>query len=154
LQLALVRIPARHPANKIGSDFLNPGGPGASGVDFALFFGPAAELFIYDGTTVLQRMDDLAWGNFTVGPSAENSFEFEDPPTVARPISLLFTITRRMQLRRVRPRISPPDLIEPPVPRRERAVSSPRSVVERRKRAPSSRWGSPSKRQRAEEPAR
>lgn len=35
--IALARIPAADPSNRIGSVFLNPGGPGASGVDLALF---------------------------------------------------------------------------------------------------------------------
>lgn len=42
IALALVRIPASHPEHYRGSLFLNPGGPGGSGVNFALFFGPAA----------------------------------------------------------------------------------------------------------------
>ena len=42
ISLALVRIPASDTANRIGSLFLNPGGPGGSGVDFALGFGPFA----------------------------------------------------------------------------------------------------------------
>jgi pimeloyl-ACP methyl ester carboxylesterase len=41
ISLALVRLPATDPARRIGSLFLNPGGPGGSGVDFALFAGPA-----------------------------------------------------------------------------------------------------------------
>jgi hypothetical protein len=49
-------------------------------------------LTIYDGTTVLQRIEDLARGNFAIGLGAENSFEFAHPPTLAGPISLLFTI--------------------------------------------------------------
>ena len=36
-KLALARVPAADQANKIGSIFLNPGGPGASGVDLVLF---------------------------------------------------------------------------------------------------------------------
>lgn len=39
----MVRLPAADPANKIGSIFLNPGGPGGSGINFALFFGPFAQ---------------------------------------------------------------------------------------------------------------
>jgi pimeloyl-ACP methyl ester carboxylesterase len=40
--LALARVPASDPANKIGTVFLNPGGPGASGIDLVLFgFGEA-----------------------------------------------------------------------------------------------------------------
>lgn len=38
--IAIVRLPASDPANKIGSLFFNPGGPGGSGVDFLLFAGP------------------------------------------------------------------------------------------------------------------
>lgn len=42
ISLALVRIPASDTENRVGSLFLNPGGPGGSGVEFALFFGPFA----------------------------------------------------------------------------------------------------------------
>ena len=41
ISLALVRLPATDPAHRIGSLFLNPGGPGGSGVDFTLFAGPS-----------------------------------------------------------------------------------------------------------------
>jgi pimeloyl-ACP methyl ester carboxylesterase len=34
ISLSLIRLPAGDPAHKIGSLFLNPGGPGGSGVDF------------------------------------------------------------------------------------------------------------------------
>jgi pimeloyl-ACP methyl ester carboxylesterase len=40
ISLALVRLPAANPEAKIGSIFLNPGGPGGSGVDFVLDIGP------------------------------------------------------------------------------------------------------------------
>jgi pimeloyl-ACP methyl ester carboxylesterase len=40
ISLALVRLPATDPANRIGSLFLNPGGPGGSGVEFTVFAGP------------------------------------------------------------------------------------------------------------------
>lgn len=42
ISIALVRLPASHPDVYRGSLFLNPGGPGGSGVNFALFFGPFA----------------------------------------------------------------------------------------------------------------
>lgn len=42
ISLAVLRLPASDPAHKIGSIFLNPGGPGGSGVEFARL-GP--ELF-------------------------------------------------------------------------------------------------------------
>ena len=41
ISLALARLPATDPARRIGSLFLNPGGPGASGVDFLLGAGPS-----------------------------------------------------------------------------------------------------------------
>src|SRR5207248_1464557 len=40
ISLAVVRLPATDPAHRIGSLFLNPGGPGGSGVDYTLFAGP------------------------------------------------------------------------------------------------------------------
>jgi pimeloyl-ACP methyl ester carboxylesterase len=38
--IAMVRLPASDPAHRLGSLFLNPGGPGGSGVDFVLQAGP------------------------------------------------------------------------------------------------------------------
>jgi pimeloyl-ACP methyl ester carboxylesterase len=40
ISLAVIRLPASDPARRIGSLFINPGGPGGSGFDFALFAGP------------------------------------------------------------------------------------------------------------------
>ena len=40
ISIALVRLPATDPAHRIGSLFLNPGGPGGSGVDYTVFAGP------------------------------------------------------------------------------------------------------------------
>jgi pimeloyl-ACP methyl ester carboxylesterase len=40
ISLAVVRLPATDPAHRIGSLFLNPGGPGGSGVDYVLNAGP------------------------------------------------------------------------------------------------------------------
>ncbi len=40
ISLAVVRQPATDQAHRIGSLFLNPGGPGGSGVDFTIFAGP------------------------------------------------------------------------------------------------------------------
>jgi pimeloyl-ACP methyl ester carboxylesterase len=40
ISIAMIRLPATDPGRRIGSLFLNPGGPGGSGVDFALFAGP------------------------------------------------------------------------------------------------------------------
>ena len=67
VQLAVVRLPARDPANKIGSILLNPGGPGGSGVNFALFFGPFVE-FIW-GPEVADRFDIVGFDPRGVGRS-------------------------------------------------------------------------------------
>ena len=40
ITLALTRLPASDPGRQIGSLFINPGGPGGSGVDFVLGAGP------------------------------------------------------------------------------------------------------------------
>lgn len=40
ISIAVVRLPATDPAQRIGSLFVNPGGPGGSGFDFTLFAGP------------------------------------------------------------------------------------------------------------------
>jgi pimeloyl-ACP methyl ester carboxylesterase len=40
ISIALVRLPASDPSQRIGSLFYNPGGPGGSGVDFILGFAP------------------------------------------------------------------------------------------------------------------
>ena len=46
ISIAMVRLPAADPALRIGSLFLNPGGPGGSGVDFVVGAGPV--LFTQD----------------------------------------------------------------------------------------------------------
>ena len=68
VQIAVVKVPARDPEHRIGSLFLNPGGPGGSGVDFALFFGPfAGELL---GEDVRDRFDIVGFDPRGVGRSA------------------------------------------------------------------------------------
>jgi pimeloyl-ACP methyl ester carboxylesterase len=51
ISIAVIRLPASDRRHRIGSMFINPGGPGGSGVDFALF---ASFLFSQD---VLARFD-------------------------------------------------------------------------------------------------
>ena len=41
ISIALVRLRATDPSRRLGSLFLNPGGPSGSGVDYAVFAGPA-----------------------------------------------------------------------------------------------------------------
>ncbi len=64
VSIALVRLPAGDPAQKIGSLFLNPGGPGGSGVDFALSVAP----FIYT-QAVRDRFDIVGFDPRGVGRS-------------------------------------------------------------------------------------
>jgi pimeloyl-ACP methyl ester carboxylesterase len=52
ISVAVVRLPASDPARRIGSLFLNPGGPGGSGVNFTLFAAP----FLFSGE-VAARFD-------------------------------------------------------------------------------------------------
>src|SRR3990172_5680244 len=40
ISIAMIRLPASNPEQRIGSLFLNPGGPGGSGFNFALFVSP------------------------------------------------------------------------------------------------------------------
>jgi pimeloyl-ACP methyl ester carboxylesterase len=63
ITLALYRLPAKDAANKIGTILLNPGGPGASGVQFAKLYGlgfPAS---------VRARFDVVGWDPRGVGAS-------------------------------------------------------------------------------------
>jgi pimeloyl-ACP methyl ester carboxylesterase len=41
ISLSVVKLPATDPRHRIGSLLLNPGGPGGSGVDYAVFAGPS-----------------------------------------------------------------------------------------------------------------
>ena len=52
ISLALLRLPASDPTHRIGSLFVNPGGPGGSGVDFVRFAGP----YLYGGA-IQSRFD-------------------------------------------------------------------------------------------------
>ena len=64
ISIALVRLPAGDPAARIGSLFLNPGGPGGSGVDFVLFAGP----FLYSDE-VRARFDLVGFDPRGIGRS-------------------------------------------------------------------------------------
>lgn len=52
ISLALLRLPASDPEHRIGSLFVNPGGPGGSGVDAVRFGGP----YLYGGA-IQSRFD-------------------------------------------------------------------------------------------------
>jgi pimeloyl-ACP methyl ester carboxylesterase len=63
--IALARFPASDPSKKIGTLFLNPGGPGGSGVDLVSFgFGEFLD------QTLLGRFDVVGWDPRGVGGSA------------------------------------------------------------------------------------
>jgi len=64
IELALYRVPATDPAARIGSLLVNPGGPGASGVDLAR----AAPSFLPDA--LLERFDIVGWDPRGTGASA------------------------------------------------------------------------------------
>jgi pimeloyl-ACP methyl ester carboxylesterase len=78
ISLALIRLPASDPANRIGSLFLNPGGPGGSGVDFARFAGP----YLYGGA-IQSRFDIVGFDPRGVDRSAP--FRCFDAPGEWRP---------------------------------------------------------------------
>ena len=63
VQIAVVRVKARKPAARIGSLFVNPGGPGGSGTDMAA----AAPSFL--GDDVLDRFDIVGFDPRGVGAS-------------------------------------------------------------------------------------
>jgi len=52
ISIAMIRLPASDPAARIGSLFLNPGGPGGSGVEFARRAAP----YLYGGA-IQSRFD-------------------------------------------------------------------------------------------------
>jgi pimeloyl-ACP methyl ester carboxylesterase len=64
VQIALVRLPASDPAQRIGSIFFNPGGPGGSGVDLVLGLGP----YLYS-QQVRERFDLVGFDPRGVGRS-------------------------------------------------------------------------------------
>src|SRR4051812_38009788 len=90
-QLAVVRLPATDQAHRIGSLFMNPGGPGGSGVDFLTGAAPAF-------ADLNQRFDLVAWDPRGVGAStpavrcltdaendARNAMPFTTPANLDRP---------------------------------------------------------------------
>jgi pimeloyl-ACP methyl ester carboxylesterase len=64
ISLALTRLPATDPAHRIGSLFVNPGGPGGSGVEFV----QAAAQFVYS-PAVRARFDIVGFDPRFIGSS-------------------------------------------------------------------------------------
>ena len=67
IDLALIRLPATDPAKKIGSLFVNFGGPGASGVDRLRGRGKWEWLF---SPELRARFDVVSWDQRGIGRSA------------------------------------------------------------------------------------
>jgi len=65
IELALIRIPARKPAKRIGSLLVNPGGPGGSGVEFV-----RATASGFYGAPLRDRFDIVGFDPRGVGESA------------------------------------------------------------------------------------
>jgi pimeloyl-ACP methyl ester carboxylesterase len=65
ISLSLIRLPATDPAHRIGSLFLNPGGPGASGVSWALNVAP-----VLYSPEVRARFDIVGFDPRGIGGSA------------------------------------------------------------------------------------
>ena len=85
VDIAVLRVKARKPAQRIGSLFVNPGGPGGSGV----FMAAAADSFPpdRDGDFLFRRADRSAAGARVRGPPGPASASAADlaPPTARAP---------------------------------------------------------------------
>lgn len=98
VQLSLVRrLPATGaPEDNIGSIMLNPGGPGGSGVNFALFFGPDASGIW--GAEVTERFDILGFDPRGIARSKGfKCFGNTNQPTAIYP-DFLFPLTAEEEL--------------------------------------------------------
>lgn len=63
IELRALKVPARDRTGKIGTLFINPGGPGASGVQFA------AQAALILGSSLLRKFDVIGWDPRGVGDS-------------------------------------------------------------------------------------
>jgi pimeloyl-ACP methyl ester carboxylesterase len=94
VEVAVLRVKARKPAQKIGSLFVNPGGPGGSGVSAALS-GPA---FLSD--TMLDRFDIVGFDPRGMGYSQKRALLPQQRRTGQRPgpdTGLPFPVTTQEQ---------------------------------------------------------
>lgn len=83
IEIAVVRRPAADADERIGSILVNPGGPGASGIELAAFFG-----FLFP-SEVRDRFDLVTWDPRGVGASTQvrcGDGEFMDRYVAADPI--------------------------------------------------------------------
>ena len=91
IAVALVRVPASDPTNRIGSILFNPGGPGGSGVEFIL--GAAPFLGLAYGPEIPQRFDLIGFDPRGIGLSTPIRCyrTFEDSLTAAHFIAFPLT---------------------------------------------------------------
>ncbi|KAM0746142.1 hypothetical protein T439DRAFT_350818 [Meredithblackwellia eburnea MCA 4105] len=110
--IAMLKVPATvPPSRRLGTIFLNPGGPAGSGVDFALRFGPSFTKLLdgrYDllgfdprgvGATrprVECFEDELEWEIFKVGTVLEKGIDI--PPDPTTPQAHLHLLNQHHQL--------------------------------------------------------
>jgi pimeloyl-ACP methyl ester carboxylesterase len=91
VEVQMVRIPASDQENRKGAILLNPGGPGGSGIDFALGFGPSAG-FVF-GPDVAAQFDIIGFDPRGIERSqpvrcfsnANRAFQFD--PMLAFPLN-------------------------------------------------------------------
>ncbi|MDA0170114.1 alpha/beta hydrolase [Solirubrobacter taibaiensis] len=88
IALALTRLPATDPRRRIGSLFLNPGGPGGSGVDYVLGAGP----FLYTDA-VRARFDLVGFDPRGILRSSPLRC-YDSPDQWPQPTGLAFPSTR------------------------------------------------------------
>jgi pimeloyl-ACP methyl ester carboxylesterase len=92
ISIAVARAPAKDPANRIGSLFVNPGGPGAPGVDFV---AAATSVGFFD--TLNQRFDIVGFDPRGVGqstPSIDCDVNQETDGLYSQPFPTPLTIDR------------------------------------------------------------
>ncbi|WP_375430214.1 alpha/beta fold hydrolase [uncultured Friedmanniella sp.] len=85
VEIALMKLPARHPKQRIGTLFLNPGGPGGSGVDLV----QEAPAFL--SRTLLDRFDLVGFDPRGVG-SSDAVRCFADPADQAPVLNALSAV--------------------------------------------------------------
>jgi pimeloyl-ACP methyl ester carboxylesterase len=89
ISLALARLPASDPEAKIGSIFVNPGGPGGSGVDMVLQAGPQLfgeevrthfDLVGFDPRGIIRSSPLICFGSFEESLGVFPPFAFPTTP--------------------------------------------------------------------------
>ena len=136
ISLAVVRLPATDPAHRIGSLFLNPGGPGGSGVDYTVFAGPELytpevrarfDLVGFDPRGIARSTALRCFGNPRQWEPAFTPFAVPDDARRARAVDRRRPLSRR----RLRParRARSPTTWRPRTSRATWTACAPRSAT-------------------------